>query len=44
MCIHMGVEAKSLSTLLITTICQTQASVPPPQCNDCLENIAEVKK
>ena len=41
---HLGVERKTLSLAFITIIFQAQASVSPPQCDDCLEIIAKVNK
>ena len=40
----MGGEKKTLSLAFITIIFRAQASVSPPQCNDCLGIIAKVNK
>ena len=38
----MGMEHEPVLLAFITIIVQAQASVSPPQCNDCLEIIAKV--
>ena len=41
---YVGVEKKNQSLAFTTIIFQAQASVSPPQCNNCLGIIAKVNQ